>query len=464
MKRVFIVNAMNVALGVLFCFGAPSLFAQDTWKQWERDATPLHRASQALTGVIVHDIFPPTVASRIYVYAGVAGYEVLVQNSNEYSSLAGQLNMLLDAPRATSPVSYSIAAVAAFTETAKKLVFSEQALEDSVRNIYAWYAAKGYPPALIDSSILFGKRVSVFVLAWSAKDKYKETRAMKRYSLKKTPGTWIPTPPGYMAAVDPHWSKIRAMALDSASQFKPAPPPVFSTDKASEFYKQALEVYEIGKNPTEEQRAIASFWDCNPFFLNTQGHLNFATKKLSPGGHWISIAGIAARKSGADIMRSAAAYTLTALALFDGFISCWDEKYRSQLVRPESYINASIDEIWRPLLQTPPFPEYTSGHSVISTASAVALTAIFGENFAFDDSTETEYGLPIRKFTSFRAAAQEAAISRMYGGIHYRAAIENGQVQGKRVGEHLLAKVHFLNALPNGTPPKSTQPKSGRTN
>lgn len=433
-----------------FFFIAANLCAQSTkesWKQHERDATPLCRAEQALTGVLVHDIFPPTVASRIYVYASMAAYEVLVQDSKEYSSLAGQIHALQTVPTASNsaekPISYSLAAVTAFVETGKKLVFSEQALEDSLQVMYAIYAAQGYPPQVIDSSKAFGKRIAGFILGYAAKDRYKETRAMKRYSLKKTPGTWIPTPPGYMAAVDPHWNKIRTMVLDSASECKPVPPPSFSTDKASEFYKQAKEVYDIGKNPTTEQRAIASFWDCNPFFLNIQGHLNFATKKLSPGGHWMSIAGIAARKSGADIMRASAGYALTALALFDGFISCWDEKYRSQLIRPESYINATIDEEWKPLLQTPPFPEYPSGHSVISTAAAAALTSVYGDNFSFDDTTETGYGLPVRKFSSFNTAAKEAAVSRLYGGIHYRAAIENGQQQGKRVGELLLAKIRL---------------------
>ncbi|HET7897284.1 MAG TPA: vanadium-dependent haloperoxidase, partial [Flavisolibacter sp.] len=173
------------------------------------------------------------------------------------------------------------------------------------------------------------------------------------------------------------------------------------------------------------------------------GHLNFATKKLSPGGHWMSIVSIVARKSGADLNKAAAAYVLTAIALYDGFISCWDEKYRSNLIRPETYINAYIDEQWRPLLQTPPFPEYTSGHSVISTAAAKVLTAFWGENCRFDDDTETPYGLPVRTFASFNKAAEEAAISRLYGGIHYRAAIENGQVQGRKIGEKVLKKIRL---------------------
>jgi hypothetical protein len=231
--------------------------------------------------------------------------------------------------------------------------------------------------------------------------------------------------------------------LDSAGECKPHSATPFNKIKESDFYRQALEVYNIGIKLSPEEKSIALFWDCNPFFLNTQGHLNFATKKLSPGGHWMSIVGIAAKKKNSDLATSAAAYLLTAIALYDGFISCWDEKYRSNVIRPESYINSYIDESWRPLLQTPPFPEYPSGHSVISTAAAVALTYFFGSDFEFDDNTETDYGLPVRSFKSFMDAANEAAISRLYGGIHYRAAVENGQLQGQMVGKKILSKIRL---------------------
>ncbi len=201
-------------------------------------------------------------------------------------------------------------------------------------------------------------------------------------------------------------------------------------------------VYETGKNLTEEQRAIASFWDCNPFIMNVKGHVMFATKKISPGGHWINITRVACTNTHADILKSAEAYARIALSLADAFIVCWDEKYKSKLVRPETYINQNIDPDWTPLLQTPPFPEYTSGHSVISTAAAVALTGLFGDHYAFTDSTEIEYGMPARSFTSFIQASQEAAVSRVYGGIHYMPApCENGKVQGKQVGEFILSRL-----------------------
>jgi hypothetical protein len=197
----------------------------------------------------------------------------------------------------------------------------------------------------------------------------------------------------------------------------------------------------MGKNLTDEQRQIASFWDCNPFVMNVKGHVMFATKKISPGGHWMNITHVACKKSKADFAQSAEAYVFVAVSLVDGFISCWDEKFRSKVIRPETYINQHIDESWVPLLQTPPFPEYTSGHSVISGATAVALTKLFGENFAFTDSTETEFGLPIRNFNSFNHAAEEAGISRMYGGIHYRPAVDNGLIEGRALGNFVVEKL-----------------------
>ncbi len=429
----------KLLLSFFFVFSIFSSHAQV--KLWDNDAFPLHRAEKALTDVIIHDIFSPPVASRIYLYTNMAAYEVLVKQNDDYNSLSQQVKGYPSIPGPSQKISYSLAAVYAFLLTGQKLVFSEPVLQDSLNNILKWYKEKGIDPQVYKASLNYAEQVCDTIMNWVLKDQYKETRKLRRYNFLKEEGKWIPTPPGYMAAVESNWSMIRPVVLDSSDQFRPAPPTKFSKDKNSSFYREAYEVYEAVNKLSDEQRAIASFWDCNPFFLNTQGHLNFATKKISPGGHWISIAGLAAQQTGADIIKSSAAYTLTSIALFDGFIICWDEKFRSNLIRPETYINANIDEKWRPLLQTPPFPEYTSGHSVVSTAAAIVLTDIFGEQFAFNDNTEVEFGLPVRKFTSFIDACNEAAISRLYGGIHYRPAIENGQVQGKLIAELILERI-----------------------
>ncbi len=229
------------------------------------------------------------------------------------------------------------------------------------------------------------------------------------------------------------------------------------TAAASPFMREVREVHAVSRALTPEQREITAFWDCNPYVMNVTGHTMFASKKITPGGHWMGITATAARKADADVLRTAEAYARTSVALADGFVSSWDEKYRSGVVRPETVINTYLDEQWTPLLQTPPFPEYTSGHSVISTAAAVVLTDLFGRDFAYTDSTEARYGLPVRSFRSFEQAAAEAAISRLYGGIHYRHSIEEGQKQGRKVGELVVARVRTraeraLAAAPAGPP------------
>jgi hypothetical protein len=244
-----------------------------------------------------------------------------------------------------------------------------------------------------------------------------------------------------MKAIEPHWGKLRTFLIDSAQQFKPVPPTAFSKDPGSPFYNEAKAVQEVGTKLSAEQIEIANFWDCNPFKMNINGHVMFATKKISPGGHWINITMLACKKVNAGLLRSAEAYACLSITLADGFISCWDEKYRSKVIRPETYINQYIDPNWMPLLQTPPFPEYTSGHSVISSACAVILEKMFGKDFAYDDSTEVEFKIPVRSFKSFKQAAEEAAISRFYGGIHYMPSITNGLEEGSKLGVFISEKL-----------------------
>jgi hypothetical protein len=413
------------------------------WKKAANDPENIHTAVKHVTDVIVHDIFSPPVASRIYAYMSIAGYEASVPGDDRFISLAGQLNGFGEVPKpeAGAEYCYPLASVQAMLKVGRTLVFSEDKMDVFIESTLKKFKDSGMPDEVYDRSVAYGVQVADHVMSWAGKDNYKQSRSFPKYSIEDSPSTWKPTPPAYMDAVEPHWKKIRTFVIDSAAQFKPQGPTPFSFDKKSQFYKEALEVYDIGKNLTDEQRQIASFWDCNPFVMNVKGHVMFATKKISPGGHWMNITHVACKKANADCMQVSEAYALVSLSLIDGFISCWDEKYRSRVIRPETFINQYIDENWAPLLQTPPFPEYTSGHSVISSASAVTLTKLFGENFAFRDSTELEFGLTARNFNSFIEASEEAAVSRIYGGIHYRPAVDNGITEGRALGEYVLRKI-----------------------
>jgi hypothetical protein len=404
----------------------------------QQSTTTLYRAQKAVTDVIVHDIFSPPVASRIYLYASLAAYETLAV-CNQMSSFRKIRPDFPSVPMTGSvrSVDPELTSLYAFVYTASRYVFSDSALLDSLSVMVASYQTH----SRFAASVGLAKQVSDSVFSWSKTDGYATTRKLRRYALSRSASSWKPTPPGYISAVEPYWGRMRTVMIDTLEHFRPAAALSFSSDSASAFYREAREVYEWSKQMRHEDSLKALFWDCNPFYINTQGHLAFATKKLSPGGHWMSIAGLVSAQQRVNFISAVQAYFYTAIALYDAFISCWDEKYRSNLIRPETYINTYIDQSWRPLLQTPPFPEYTSGHSVISAAAATVLTAFFGRDLAFDDYTETGYGLPVRHFHSFEAAAAEAAISRMYGGIHYRSAVENGLEQGRKIGKAIVKKI-----------------------
>ncbi|WP_341216053.1 vanadium-dependent haloperoxidase [uncultured Wocania sp.] len=410
-----------------------------------------HASVDKVIEIMVHDIFSPPVASRIFAYPNIAAYEIVAQNDTSYNSLKGQINHLKSIPKSDKAknINYQLAALIAHIDVSKRLIFSEKLIKTFRDSLYQVWESKN--KLEFEASKDYGLQVANFIGDWMNGDNYSQTRTMSKFDIDpENEERWQPTPPSYMDGLEPHWSKIRPFIIDSSAQFKPVPPPIFSMEKDSDFYKELKEVYDISNQITEdgdesEEVSIARFWDCNPYVSVTRGHLMFAVKKITPGAHWIGITKIACKTENADFNRTIFAYTKTSIAIADAFISCWDEKYRSNLVRPETLINKYLDDDWKPILQTPPFPEYTSGHSVVSGAASTVLTNIFGDNFNFLDDTETIYGLPIRPFSSFNAAAQEAAISRMYGGIHYRAAVEIGIGQGIKVGDLVNERLQMKN-------------------
>lgn len=407
-----------------------------------KDPELFQSAVKNLSDIIVYDIFSPPVASRVYMYPTIAAYEIMAQAyPTQYTSLAGQLNGLTDSPVLPENVAPELAALYAYNTIGKTLIFSEDKMEAFQEKLAEKVKMMGVPRSVRKASKDYADNMVEHILEWAKKDLYNQTRTYPKYTILEEEKFWKPTPPDYMDGIEPHWNKIRTLVLDSASQYQPKDPLTFDLTKGSPFQKQLQQVYEIGEGLSEEQIEIAKFWDCNPYVTHHRGHAMFATKKITPGGHWIGITAIATRKAKSDFAATINAYTHVSVALFDAFISCWDEKWNTLVVRPETLINKHYDEEWLPLLQTPPFPEYTSGHSVISRASAVVLTALYGDNFAFEDTTEVAFGLPVRSYKSFLHASEEAAISRLYGGIHYMMAIEEGVTQGNKVGEHIVNNI-----------------------
>lgn len=402
----------------------------------------LHRSVTALHEVIINDIFVPPVSSRIYAYTMLASYEALRYKYPNYQSITTQLNGFepMPTPQIAAKYNFVVASIKAFFTVAKGLVHSPKALETTENRLYEDLKSQ-IPAEVFQRSLDFGIEVAEVIKKRIAKDNYKETRGMARYTPLTSEVNWQPTAPAYMDAVEPYWNKIMPLALENPAQFKPKSPFPFNLDKKSPFYKETIEVYETIKNLTETQKTIATFWDNNPFIMVFEGHLEYAVKKISPGGHWLQITALATQNAGADLIQTAESYALVSISLLDGFISCWDEKYRSNYVRPQTVIEKYIDNQWLPFIQTPPFPEYTSGHSVISNAAAAVLTQLYGENFAFVDSTQVQYDLKPRPFKSFYEASAEASISRLYGGIHFRNALEKGNEQGREVGGWVMQRV-----------------------
>ena len=416
-------------------------------KVFYNDPTIFHESMQKLTDVIVYDIFSPPVASRIYVYPTIAAYEILINQHPNFKSLTGKIKGLDKIPLPDPDLEYSfpLASIHAFLVVGKDLIFSEEKITEYQKELMSELKELGIPKEIYNRSIDYGDIVASHIRKWYKKDNYDQTRSFPKYTIRRNNiESWKPTPPDYMEGIEPHWNKIRTLLIDSADQFTVDQPPSFSMKKDSHFYKDLYEVYQIGKNLTDEQKQIASFWDCNPYVSHHKGHAMFATKKITPGGHWIGITKIATQKADLSLMETIYTYTLVSVGLFDSFIVCWDEKWRSILVRPETLINQFIDKEWIPYLQTPPFPEYTSGHSVISRTSAKILTKVLGDNFEFLDTTEEKYGLKARNYKSFIEAADEAAISRIWGGIHYMPAITLGVKQGDKVGDFVLSQLNLI--------------------
>ncbi|WP_396591953.1 vanadium-dependent haloperoxidase [Allomuricauda sp. R78024] len=399
--------------------------------------------NRKLTDVIVADIFTPPVASRIYAYSNIAAYEGIRFRDSTKISLGGQLNdlTLTTRPDANKEYYYPLTSMVAFLNVAKVLVFDIERIDNLRHDLLKDVQEIGIDKEIYENSISLGDAISSEIIERSSTDGYLRRTALPRFSVNKDPGRWKPTPPDYMEAIEPHWNTIKPFVLDSAGQFDPGLPTNFEISDNSQFYKEAQEVYETVKNVDATQLEIAKFWDCNPNISTTKGHVMYFQQQISPGGHWVHITAQVLDEKETNAVDAAATLAQVSVAIADAFISCWDQKYKSSLTRPETFINEHIDLDWAPILQTPAFPEHTSGHSVASSAAATVLTHIFGDNYAFADETEVPYGLPVRSYKSFNHAAKEAAISRLYGGIHYRPAIELGVKQGKAVGEYVIEQI-----------------------
>jgi hypothetical protein len=404
------------------------------------------------TDVMVNDVASPVAASRYYAYINLAANETVALFDKQQPRFSGKLKGFDRISVDDSLIKKSdqqLAVILAVYKSATRLLPSGYLLQKRLDSLKSVAKKRKLAFEKINSSAELVDKLVEQVLRYAYADGFVRLSGLRKFTPLSGDEYWQPTAPGFMQAIEPNWNTLRPFILDSCSQFAGEAPHKYSFDTTSLFYKDLKEVYELGKNLSKDRSEIAMFWDCNPFALQQVGHLEFGIKKISPGGHWMGITGIACKKQKLSLSKTAYAHAIVSVGLADAFISCWNNKYKYNRVRPVTVIKKLLDRNWSPLLQTPPFPEYTSGHSVISTTASTILTFLFGDHFSFTDNTEEEFGLPARKFNSFAQASKEAAISRLYGGIHFRDAIENGVIEGEQIGNFVIIRVSNSHAINN---------------
>jgi hypothetical protein len=427
----------------------------------------------------------PPVAARVSAYAAVALYEGWAAFSDSLRSFGGQLNGLNSLPRPRREERYDPALVGMEAQTVVlRELYREGFASTGVAigvlhdSLVAIRSAQGVSPQIRERSLEYGRALGQAILAWASADGF--AARSSAYQPPKGSGFWLPTAteaefrsqnlsmdrdfigtdnptaaarPAEMGdrsitvnrpkrpnktvpginptyALEPHWGELRPFALQPADSCDPPAPIPFSNRPGSAFYAQAQAVYAAKRNLTAEQERIAYFWADNPGESGT------------PAGHWMSVISQLATQRHLSPERTVELYALTALAVADAFIECWHVKFTYNVLRPVTYIQRYIDPAWHPLLNTPPFPSYTAGHSTQSAAAGEILTALLGDATEYFDATHVPLGHPVKRLASFRAAAAEAAISRLYGGIHYPSDNERGAAAGRCVAKSVLARVH----------------------
>ncbi len=384
--------------------------------------------------------FTPPVAARVFGYTGLGMYEAVRGGMPGYNSMQGQLNEFPTgsiAPAGSDDYHWGAVANATAATIIRacypnastaNLDAIDELEDDFINNRF-----KAADPETLVRSADYGRQVGQAVVAYAMTDGQAQcfnNNFPSSYVPPSGSGMWVPTPPAYQTALQPYWGEVRPFLSADVLPALPPAPPTYSTDVNSEFWLELMEVYNAVNNLTTAQEVVAFYWSDDPGTTAT------------PPGHSLSILKQVLEKENSNLATAAEAFAKLGMAVHDAFISCWKAKYTYNLIRPITVIHAEIDPNFSIPLITPPFPEYTSGHSVQSGAAAQVLTNMFGDNYAFTDYTHQHRsdidGSP-RSFTSFFDFANEAAISRLYGGIHYRSAIEIGVEQGKEVGANISA-------------------------
>ncbi len=426
---------------VLFIFLIITLFS--ACKKTRHDsmsAIHLHKWNEALEKGIINDFFSPPVAGRMYTYPNLATYSVL---TNGQGLLLKGLESFPEIKEQKQDK--ELISLYAFYWVGKKMVYSYNFLDEHLADFEKAMKKQSYSAEDLRKAKAEAKKIAADVFEWSKEDNYKETRSATKFVLNKNAGAWKPTAPDYLDGLEPSWSKIRTYFIDSASQFTESykPYPYDIKNSQSNFYKELKEVKEQVDKTNEDELATSKYWDCNPLAPQHVSHLTFAEKKLTPGGHWMSITRTVSKSKNESLVDASKIYSLVALSIHDGFVACWQAKYYYDYIRPITAIQENWDAKWNTLILTPNFPEYPSGHSVISGIASTVLASHYGDDIAFTDNAEEPFGMTPRNFTSFTEACDQAAMSRFYAGIHFKKAIVDGVEMGREMGQSIIKKLEL---------------------
>jgi len=437
-RRLGIVTALAISLFLAGCSPdadpvapaspATSTYTADVATKWADAELKLIRTG---TG------FTPPVASRALGYTGVALYEAVVPGMADLQSLAGQLTGLssLPKPEAGQQYNWNVAANSAEALITKRLFGNATTAQRTTIDSLETALNQPYRGAAeFDRSVRFGQQVAQAVFDWSRTDGGHEGYLSNQPANYVPPvgvGLWVPANSTTGRALQPTWGNNRLFVPADATLPMPALAYSYSTVAGTPYYMQVQELYNTSRTLTAAQRTIALYW--------ADGG-----STISPPGHSLSITGIVLRSRNATLATAAEAYARVGIAVADAFVSCWKCKYQYNWQRPITAVQAMLDPTWQPLIATPPFPEFVSGHASQSGAAAQVLEDLFGAQTSFVDNTHQARGAGFepRPFANFAAFADEAAISRLYGGIHFRSANEVGLVEGRKVGRNVTA-LHF---------------------
>lgn len=373
------------------------------------------------------------VSDRSFAYAGITLYESLVPGLPGSSSLLPKIGGSAVAANKNRNQYYWPASVNAAMAMLTKSFFettsaANKASIDSLEGAYSTRFQTQADAEKIQNAVDYGRQVATSIFSWSTTDGAHQAYSHivdPTYTPPVAEGLWVPTFPAFGPPVHPRWGNNRSFIANIAATTQPGPPIPYSASENSPFYAMVNELYTISQSLSREDSIIARFWGDQPGNLNVPAHATNILTQL-----------IVTNKL--DLGAAANAYAMHGIALNDASISVWKTKYTYNLIRPITYIRTTMGHpTWKSVLPTPPHPEYTAAHAVISAASAVVLEKIFGKQYSFTDhSYDAKYGA--RTYNSFDDYAKEAGRSRLLAGIHYSPSIATGLIQGRQVGNKVV--------------------------